>query len=170
MSRALLVTGATGKQGGAVVTALLASSDDFHILAVTRDTKSASAQKLVSRSSKITLVQGDLDDADSIFETAKKAAGQPIWGVFSVQVSNFSSLILSLRLKYPLLTRCRHWVSAKMAPQMKKGRARGLSTRPSRTASSTLFTRLSTVMVTPPSKTQPTFLTLPANTILSFIF
>lgn len=86
MSRTLLITGATGKQGGSVVSALLANKSDFQILAVTRDATSASAQKLGSRSSKITLVQGDLDDAESIFQSAKAAAKQPIWGVFSVQV------------------------------------------------------------------------------------
>ena len=86
MSRALLITGATGRQGGGVVTALLASHADFRIFAVTRDTTSASAQKLASRSSKINLLQGDLDDPKSIFQSAREMAKAPIWGVFSVQV------------------------------------------------------------------------------------
>lgn len=86
MSRALLITGATGKQGGATVTALLKAKADFEILAVTRDTMSPSAQRLASKSSKITLVQGNLDDCKAMFANAKKASKSPIWGVFSVQV------------------------------------------------------------------------------------
>lgn len=37
MSKTVLITGATGKQGGSVVTALLKAKADFEILAVTRD-------------------------------------------------------------------------------------------------------------------------------------
>ena len=87
MSRALLITGATGKQGGAVVKALLAANADFQILAVTRDAASPSAQRLASKSSRIKLIQGNLDDCDTIFKAAKAASNTPIWGVYSVQVS-----------------------------------------------------------------------------------
>lgn len=93
MSRALLITGATGKQGGAVIDALLslsppASPPPFTILAVTRDSSSASAQKLAARSPTIRLVQGNLDDIPQLFQTATAVADpSPIWGVFSVQVS-----------------------------------------------------------------------------------
>lgn len=86
MSRALLITGATGKQGGAVIKALLATSADFQILAVTRDAASPSAQRLANESPKIKLVQGNLDECDMIFKTAKDASNLPIWGVYSVQV------------------------------------------------------------------------------------
>lgn len=86
MSRALLITGATGKQGGAVIKALLAAKADFEVLAVTRDTASTSAQRLAGKSSNIKLVQGNLDDCDSIFKAAKAASSTPIWGVYSVQV------------------------------------------------------------------------------------
>jgi uncharacterized protein YbjT (DUF2867 family) len=86
MSRALLITGATGKQGSAVIKALLANNADFHVLAVTRDAGSISAKKLAAKSPNITLVQGDLNDTDSIFKSAKNATSAPIWGVFSVQV------------------------------------------------------------------------------------
>lgn len=81
MSKSILVTGATGKQGGAVIRALLAAGTDANILAVTRNLSSESAKALAAQSSKIKLVQGDLDDPSSIF----KSAGLPIWGVFSVQ-------------------------------------------------------------------------------------
>lgn len=86
MSRAILVTGATGKQGGALIKALLADKAGFHILAVTRDSNSASAKRLAAKSSDITLVQGDLNDTEAIFKTAEQATSHPIWGVFSVQV------------------------------------------------------------------------------------
>lgn len=86
MSRAVLVTGATGKQGGAVVKSLLQAKADFTILAVTRNPNSPAAQKLKSLSSTISLVQGDLGDASAIFKSAKDATPSPIWGVYSVQV------------------------------------------------------------------------------------
>ncbi|KAM0293828.1 hypothetical protein ACHAO9_001514 [Fusarium lateritium] len=85
MSRTLLITGATGKQGGSVVAALLAVQADFDILALTRDVTSPSAKKLEARSPKITLLEGNLDDVDTIFKNASKVATSPIWGVFSVQ-------------------------------------------------------------------------------------
>lgn len=85
MSKVILVTGATGKQGGAAIKAILSSpnASDFTLLAVTRNTESASAKSLVSKGVK--LVQGDLNDVPALFESAKEIA-QPIWGVFSVQV------------------------------------------------------------------------------------
>lgn len=87
MSRPILVTGATGKQGGAVIDALLASSSakDFIILAVTRNADSASAKKLVERG--VRIVKGDLNNVEAIFKEAAQVAKEPIWGVFSVQVS-----------------------------------------------------------------------------------
>lgn len=89
MSRAILVTGATGKQGGAVVQALLASSrrNDFTIYALTRSGDSPAAKRLAAKSESIKLVQGDLDHVDAIF----KATPEPYWGVFSMQVSLHSS-------------------------------------------------------------------------------
>lgn len=86
MSRAILVTGATGKQGGALIKALLAENRGFQILAVTRDTNSPSAQRLAAKSSDITLIQGDFGDTEAIFKAAEQAAtSNTIWGVFSVQ-------------------------------------------------------------------------------------
>lgn len=91
MSRAVLITGATGKQGGAVVNALLKANADFEILALTRDSQSASAQRLVQKSPKIKLVAGNLDAPDNIFSKAKEITKTPIWGVYSVQVGLFLS-------------------------------------------------------------------------------
>ncbi|KAI8626089.1 NAD(P)-binding protein [Xylariaceae sp. FL1651] len=88
MATVILVTGATGKQGGAVVNALLKQNfEDFTILALTRNVSGSKAQNLAAKSESIKLVQGDLNDVPSLFKEAQKVAGQPIWGVFSVQVS-----------------------------------------------------------------------------------
>ncbi|RYO80456.1 hypothetical protein DL764_009896 [Monosporascus ibericus] len=88
MSKVILVTGATGKQGGAVINALINRNDaDFTILAVTRDVNTISAKRVASRSSSITLVQGNLDDVPTLFKDAQEACNRPIWGVYSVQVS-----------------------------------------------------------------------------------
>lgn len=87
MSRALLITGATGKQGGAVINALLARQpSDFLLLAATRNSQSASAKRLAAKSDRIKLVEGDLGAVPALFASAKAAAGTaPLWGVFSVQ-------------------------------------------------------------------------------------
>ncbi|KAL4729444.1 hypothetical protein ACLX1H_003864 [Fusarium chlamydosporum] len=86
MSRAVIICGATGKQGGAVLNRLVKQNADFKILAVTRNAKSPSAQRLLGKSPNIKLVQGDLADPAAIFKTAKSVTDKPIWGVFSVQV------------------------------------------------------------------------------------
>lgn len=87
MSRALLITGATGKQGGAVINALLARQpSDFLLLAATRNAQSASAKSLAAKSDRIKLVEGDLNATPALLASAKAAAGSiPLWGVFSVQ-------------------------------------------------------------------------------------
>jgi nucleoside-diphosphate-sugar epimerase len=85
-TKALLITGATGKQGSAVINALLKANYDFNIIALTRNASSPSAQKLVQKSPKIKVITGNLDDLSSVFTKAQEAADAPIWGVFSVQV------------------------------------------------------------------------------------
>lgn len=71
-----------------MVDALLSKhSSDVTILAVTRDAKSPSAQRLAQKSAAIKLVQGNLDDIPGIFRNASEITKQPIWGVYSVQVS-----------------------------------------------------------------------------------
>jgi nucleoside-diphosphate-sugar epimerase len=92
--RNILVTGATGKQGSALIRALLQPStpdpdSQYHIYALTRKISSPSAQALLSTYTpeNLTLVEGDLDDASSItaiFETAKLDDGRGIWGVYAV--------------------------------------------------------------------------------------
>lgn len=95
MPPTVLVTGATGKQGGAVVEALLALKEsDFIILAVTRDAKSAAAKRLTAKSNAIKLVAGNLDDAPALFQAAKEVHPGVIWGVFLVQVSTGKGVTL----------------------------------------------------------------------------
>lgn len=100
MSRIDLITGATGKQGSAVVNNLLQVKADFTILAVTRNPSSPAAQRLKELSSNISLVQGDLNDASAIFSSARKSEPGSIWGVYSIQVRPLiaCNALLSLNL------------------------------------------------------------------------
>ena len=85
MASAILVIGSTGNQGGAVINALLAAPEslDMPILAVTRNTETAGAKALHSKSpSRIKLIKGDLNDCDGIF----KAAKVPVKSVFFVPI------------------------------------------------------------------------------------
>ena len=72
----VLVTGATGAQGGAVIDALQGSS--FTVRALVRDPSSSAALALAARG--VDLVQGDFDDAESLSSATRGA-----YGVFSVQ-------------------------------------------------------------------------------------
>ena len=74
--KTLLVTGATGRQGGAVIRHMLAK--EWKLRALTRDQGSYGAQQLVGRG--VELVQGDLEDPGSV-----ERATRGIYGVFSVQ-------------------------------------------------------------------------------------
>lgn len=82
--KTVLVTGATGKQGGALIDNILASSqaDSFNIVAVTRDVTSRKAQKLATYPN-VTVIEGDISNADDIFNKAG-----PVWGVYSVQINS----------------------------------------------------------------------------------
>ena len=74
--KTVLVTGATGRQGGAVVRHMLPK--EWRLRALTRDPRSHAAQALTQKG--VEVVQGDLEDPASI---ARAAAG--IYGIFSVQ-------------------------------------------------------------------------------------
>ena len=88
MSGPVLITGATGKQGSAVVRALLKlPQPPSIILALTRSISSFSAQKLASTSPSIKLVEGNLENVPAIFDAAEQLTEDAIWGVYSVQVS-----------------------------------------------------------------------------------
>lgn len=97
-TRKILVTGATGKQGGAVVKALLANPPPFEheILALTRKATSAAAQSLASNH-KITVIEGDLGDCTSIFAEAGGVGS--IWGVFLMTVPSVKGKVEELETK-----------------------------------------------------------------------
>jgi uncharacterized protein YbjT (DUF2867 family) len=92
LRRNILVTGATGKQGTALIKALLYptvpgkpdTEHHYHIYALTRKASGPNAAHLPAEES-VTLVEGDLDIPESIskiFDEAKTNGG--IWGVFAV--------------------------------------------------------------------------------------
>jgi len=74
--RTVLVTGATGRQGGAVIRHLLPKG--WKLRALTRNPDGHEAQALARQG--VEVVQGDLEDPDSI---ARAALG--IYGIYSVQ-------------------------------------------------------------------------------------
>ena len=78
--RRILVAGATGKQGGALINALVASqaSPPFHLVALTRKANAARAQALAQKPN-VSVLEGDLDDCNAIFK-----GQEPFHGVFSV--------------------------------------------------------------------------------------
>ncbi|KFY86038.1 hypothetical protein V498_07615, partial [Pseudogymnoascus sp. VKM F-4517 (FW-2822)] len=80
----VLVIGATGKQGGAVIENILASSQtsSFNIVAVTRDANSRKSQKLAAHPN-VSVIQGDLANVDDIFNKVGS-----VWGVYSVQINS----------------------------------------------------------------------------------
>ena len=75
--RLILVTGATGKQGGATL-AHLAKHGGFKLRAMTRKPEGDAAKAVAALGAEV--VQGDLDDAASL---ERAVAGA--WGVFAVQ-------------------------------------------------------------------------------------
>jgi uncharacterized protein YbjT (DUF2867 family) len=68
-SRTILVTGATGQQGGSLAKLLLQKKHKVYALTRGRDAQSSAAQDLVNKGAKI--VKGDLDDPDSIRHAVK---------------------------------------------------------------------------------------------------
>lgn len=76
--KVVVVTGATGKQGGAVVKHLL-KNGGFRVRAFVRDPEKPAAKTLVEQGAEV--VQGDLDDRSSIEQALLNA-----YGVYSVQV------------------------------------------------------------------------------------
>jgi len=74
--RIVLVTGATGKQGGALVRAL--DGAGFRLRAMTRKPDSEAAQALAARG--VEVVRGDLDDEASLRRPLEGA-----WGTFALQ-------------------------------------------------------------------------------------
>lgn len=82
-NRTVLVTGATGNQGGATSRHLLA--DGWHVRALVRDDTTPAAAALAEAG--VDVVRGDLDDRASIEEAARGA-----YGLYSVQSANDNEL------------------------------------------------------------------------------
>jgi uncharacterized protein YbjT (DUF2867 family) len=76
VERLILVTGATGKQGGAVARSLLDRA--FRVRALTRDPQRPEAQALTEQGAEV--VQGDMEDRSAMNRVLEGA-----YGVFSVQ-------------------------------------------------------------------------------------
>ena len=74
--KTILVTGATGRQGGAVIQHLLKNS--LTVKALSRTPDSISAQRLISKG--VTVVKGDMSDPQSLVNAMKECNG-----VFSIQ-------------------------------------------------------------------------------------
>lgn len=74
--KTILITGITGNQGGALAAAL--AGKGFALRGMTRKPDAPAAQAL--RAKGVTIVAGDLDDAESL-----RAALTGVWGVFAVQ-------------------------------------------------------------------------------------
>lgn len=78
-ARRLVVAGATGKQGGALISALLAKpSQPFEIYALTRNKASKGAQALASQPN-VHVIEGNFKNPEAIFSQVEKP-----WGFFSV--------------------------------------------------------------------------------------
>jgi uncharacterized protein YbjT (DUF2867 family) len=75
-NRTILVTGATGKQGGALIDQL--AGKGWTLRALTRHPEGSAAQALRGRG--VEIVQGDLNDPESLTRALQAA-----WGVFAVQ-------------------------------------------------------------------------------------
>jgi uncharacterized protein YbjT (DUF2867 family) len=74
--KTVLVTGATGRQGGSVVRHMLAKG--WRLRALTRDPGSAAAKSLTDRA--VEVVRGDLEDSSTL-----ERATRGVYGVYSVQ-------------------------------------------------------------------------------------
>lgn len=76
----LLVTGATGKQGGALIDALLSSPNpSFEIYALTRNASSAGSKSLSSKSPSIHIIEGNTLDLAPVVQKIG-----PLYGLFCI--------------------------------------------------------------------------------------
>ncbi|MEU4387271.1 NmrA/HSCARG family protein [Promicromonospora sp. NPDC023805] len=89
--KTILVTGATGKQGGTTARRLL--DDGWPVRALVRDPESASARELASHGA--TLVRGDLDAPDTL-----AGAVADVYGVFAVSPAAFGPQGWDVDLEY----------------------------------------------------------------------
>ena len=85
----VLVTGATGNQGGAVVDHLLASDTEFDVLGLTRDADSDAAAALADRG--VEMVEGDLNEPDSF--RAHVAAADAVFAVTNFWTQGYDAQV-----------------------------------------------------------------------------
>ena len=98
-TKTVLVTGATGVQGRAVIDALLSrptTPSAFHVLALTRNVRSTGATDLALQYPRgLTLVEADLASPESVrrlFINEKTAmTGAPVWGIYLVAPCELAS-------------------------------------------------------------------------------
>lgn len=88
-AKTILVVGATGQQGGAVISALLNKRDSSvpepRVLALTRNKHSPKAQQLTIKYPSVELVEGDMTQPEHVFSTAGQGT---ITAVFVVTTPN----------------------------------------------------------------------------------
>lgn len=82
MSKSILITGLTGKQGTAVLKHL-SRSPEFTLLGLTRNANSATCASLLKSYPRLQFVTGNLDHPKEIFDSLPAS----IWGIFSVQAA-----------------------------------------------------------------------------------
>lgn len=93
--RTIVVTGATGNQGGGVVRALLASDKDWHIRALTRDVNSSRAKALLDDCSRdvaagrLSLVAGHVYEPISL-----QSAFSGAYGIFAITSETYPGRVL----------------------------------------------------------------------------
>ena len=87
MEKKILVTGATGKQGRALIAALQPAADtpsEFQIIALTRNVASPAAVSLKSFPN-VRLAQADLDKPETVKKVFEDEGGKgSIWGMYVV--------------------------------------------------------------------------------------
>lgn len=84
MARKILITGATGKQGKALIESLQSPEQEFEVLALTRNVSSPSAAALKAFSN-VRVVEGDLDKSDTVRKVFEDEGGKgSVWGVFAI--------------------------------------------------------------------------------------
>src|ERR1700749_1076557 len=84
MPARILVTGATGKQGGSTADALLKAG--FQVRALVRDPSKPASQALAARG--CALAPGDLDDAAALRRAVDGVDGVFTYGVYSAQAAH----------------------------------------------------------------------------------
>lgn len=89
-TRRVLVVGATGNQGGAVVDALLEMDKPYDIRGLTRDAESAAARELSERG--VEMVEGDLEIKESLREAV--AGVDTVFAVTNFWTSGYESQVL----------------------------------------------------------------------------